>query len=197
MNSNYNMFSSSRSSGCESGWTFYLENSLFSSLPSHGCTGDKRYPPVDEEEDSSMVSDASSGPPIIHEEENYGNSNNRFSSYAATDAALLENRGKRKKTREKQRPKAQDHPSFLDDTASSPVFNFSQNNFTRPTNQASTGNILDYSYACPSTHLKGESTFHEHFNVHLPLPGSQMQPNHDLALQVVRREEGDEIMLSY
>ncbi|KAL6969350.1 hypothetical protein U1Q18_029066 [Sarracenia purpurea var. burkii] len=78
------------SSGCESGWTIYFEQSFHPPYPSHPTSnftdrsgiysqGKKRAPKLDddeeqdEEEDLSMVSDASSGLPILREDEHYGN----------------------------------------------------------------------------------------------------------------------------
>ena len=62
------------SSGCESGWTLYLENSYITC-----CKGEKslkqKQEETEEEEDLSMVSDASSGPPNFHQEEEYGHNN--------------------------------------------------------------------------------------------------------------------------
>ncbi|KAG5548258.1 hypothetical protein RHGRI_013831 [Rhododendron griersonianum] len=116
------------SSGCESGWTLYLDHSFLSPFPSalkgndlvysKGKVGDE-----EEEEDLSMVSDASSGPPILQEDCEYGNSGNGCFCRAPVE---VKNRGKRKKSRENRRRRFEEHSSLLDDTASSPIFNFSQ-----------------------------------------------------------------------
>ncbi|KAK9032841.1 hypothetical protein V6N11_017883 [Hibiscus sabdariffa] len=55
-----NLSASRCGSGCESGWTFYLDQS-FSSQTWSGVNG-ARFMAEDEEEGLSMVSDASSGP---------------------------------------------------------------------------------------------------------------------------------------
>lgn len=119
------------SSGCESGWTLYLDHSVLSPFPSlkgneivysEGKMGPAKD--EDEEEDLSMVSDASSGPPIFHEDYDYVNSDNGCFYHAPIE---VKNRGKRKESREDRvRRKVEKHPSFLDDTASSPIVNFSQ-----------------------------------------------------------------------
>lgn len=126
------MLDSECSSGCESGWTLYLEHSFLSPHPSKRMKTEKQSASEDEEgeeeeEDSSMVSDASSGPRIFHEEECFGNAGNGFFCRAAVDAALLKNGGKGEKNRgNRRREVEEDDPSFLDDTASSPICNFSQ-----------------------------------------------------------------------
>ncbi|KAI8547004.1 hypothetical protein RHMOL_Rhmol07G0162700 [Rhododendron molle] len=83
------------SSGCESGWTLYLENSFLSPYALKRRKTEKQSVSEDEEEeDLSMVLDASSGPWIFHEE-CFGNAGYGFFCHAALDAALPKNRGKR------------------------------------------------------------------------------------------------------
>ncbi|XP_057488877.1 protein SOB FIVE-LIKE 5-like [Actinidia eriantha] len=149
---NNDMLHSECSSGCESGWTLYLEQSFLSPYPSEsGCYSEENRPvkDEDEEEDLSMISDASSGPPIYHEDHQY------FDNAEATLEKNREiNRGR----------KAQEQASFLDDTASSPIFDFSQKNITVTNHQASMEeNILDFSEGCSPTHFGGSSEFHEPF----------------------------------
>ncbi|XP_057493377.1 protein SOB FIVE-LIKE 5-like [Actinidia eriantha] len=178
-----NLLPSESSSGCESGWTLYLEESFLSPYPSHShdfvnYRGKNRDPKdEDEEEDLSMVSDASSGPQIFHENEFYGNADNGFLSHAAIDATLLKNSAnkKMKKNRGNRIRKVEEDPSFLDDTASSPIFNFSQSNFKVSNNQASMEGILDFSQGCSATHVEGSSEFHEPFGFfQSSLPGNQL-----------------------
>ncbi|GFY85960.1 hypothetical protein Acr_04g0006980 [Actinidia rufa] len=60
------------SSGCESGWTMYLDQSSNSGdhLQKSGCGYEAaNVEDYDEDEDLSMVSDASSGPPHFQEDE--------------------------------------------------------------------------------------------------------------------------------
>ncbi|XP_059651078.1 protein SOB FIVE-LIKE 5-like [Cornus florida] len=155
-------------SGCESGWTLYLEHSCIHPYTSHSrgnefvnergvyTREEKRYKgeDEDEEEDLSMVSDASSGPPHFHEEEDYR-------------GVEGDNIGKRQKNIGK-RQKIKEHPSFLDDTASSPIFNLSSNNFTVTNNQASMDSILDFSQGYSATHFEDRSAFHGHFGFFQP-----------------------------
>ena len=103
------------SSGCESGWTLYLQQSSISTYesPEH-----RTKIISNEDEDLSMVSDASSGPPQLHEEEGCGGNdkNNCFFNYSTTLTKPLS------KTRENRcRKKVQE----LDDTASSQLYNVS------------------------------------------------------------------------
>jgi len=123
-----NALASQCSSGCESGWTLYLEHSFqlnhnaFSHASSQFIGEDndqykdkKAKKEEAEEEDLSMVSDASSGPPHLPDAQD------NASFYSASNSAKL---GKR--SRKRQKVKQYQHlPSFLDDTASSLVFDFS------------------------------------------------------------------------
>ncbi|CAH8380171.1 unnamed protein product [Eruca vesicaria subsp. sativa] len=111
--------SSEWSSGCESGWTLYLDHSV-SSSPSPSCFRDSNgfdnrrrskeswsqsYVHQEEEEDLSMISDASSGPRNIYEEGSVKNLNN-------VDRKIQSKREKERRDNEKMN-------SLLDDTASS------------------------------------------------------------------------------
>ncbi|RDX78720.1 hypothetical protein CR513_40952, partial [Mucuna pruriens] len=179
-----NTFDSECSSGCESGWTLYLEHSfLDQNASSHrgGTEGfnyeeehkGKRFKDEDSgEEDLSMVSDASSGPP--HHEAYFNEQVNNGCFYSASKAVkLAKSDTKRLKVQENQHL-----PSFLHDTASSPVFDFStnvfvcyswfltkfQNNVNGANQQTSTGSVLDYSQGFSATYFEGRSSFQEeHF----------------------------------
>jgi len=123
------------SSGCDSGWTLYLEQSFLS--PNSGFINgkngfcddckDKRSveDAEEEEEDLSMVSDASSGPPHLPEDQGYFNDDNGCFYSASKSATLAKNVGKRQKIKEHRRREDQEPTAFLDDTASSPVINLS------------------------------------------------------------------------
>lgn len=131
-----NMLASECSSGCESGWTLYLEHSFLSADPLHRGSGfvdgevkrgkDEAEEEEEEEEDLSMVSDASSGPPHFQEDEGYCNDDNGCFYPHSMAATLVKNNGKRQKIRTHRGRVEQEDPSFLDDTASSPLFNFSK-----------------------------------------------------------------------
>ncbi|CAJ1924755.1 unnamed protein product [Sphenostylis stenocarpa] len=161
-----NALASQCSSGCESGWTLYLEHSfqLNHNAPSHTSSQfigedndeykDKKAKKEEvEEEDLSMVSDASSGPPHFPDAQDNG------SFYSASKAAKL---GKRSKKRQKVK-EYQQLPSFLDDTASSPVFDLSMNNVTVTNQQTSNESMLDYSHGFSATYYEERSSSQEHF----------------------------------
>ncbi|KAK1395955.1 Angiogenin-2 like [Heracleum sosnowskyi] len=125
-------------SGCESGWTAYLEqssNSVYNECRKHEKS---KKVVLQEDKDLSMVSDASSGPrnDENHVEEDYDS----FRYYSYSVSAPEE--GKMRKHKSKNQ-KNQDggkllKGSHLDDTASSPVFSFSKKNLALSSNQAST-----------------------------------------------------------
>ncbi|XP_022762140.1 uncharacterized protein LOC111308054 [Durio zibethinus] len=166
-----NVLASECSSGCESGWTNYLEQSFLSANPSHKANGfnDKKSgfceerrkirgeeEVDDEEEDLSMVSDASSGPPHFYEDNGYFNDDNHY-QYTVPKRAMLNKNNGGKKHRNKEHPRHredQELPSFLDDTASSPLINFSKNNFALTSNQASMESVFDYAQGFSATHFQ-------------------------------------------
>ncbi|XP_027362390.1 uncharacterized protein LOC113870001 [Abrus precatorius] len=163
-----NALASECSSGCESGWTLYLEHSFHlnhnasSHRPSQFIEDDGFYDQEKdkkaknedaEEEDLSMVSDASSGPPHFPDAQD----NAHF--HSSSKAAKLAKRSKKKqKVRENQHL-----PSFLDDTASSPLFDFSMNNATVTNQQTSTESMLDYSQGFSATYFEERSSLQDHF----------------------------------
>lgn len=132
-----NISTSECSSGCESGWTTYLDHLSNSTNPYNRQNYQGKGANVNEDqkdEDLSMVSDASSGPPHLHE--NYGADPQcyGFASSPQEDKKKSKQKIKTKETRMKQQ-----HNLCLDDTASSPTLHFAQ---------ASRRNI------------KGENSFH-------------------------------------
>ncbi|KAG5543662.1 hypothetical protein RHGRI_016426 [Rhododendron griersonianum] len=102
-----NNFSTSEcSSGCESGWTMYLDQSSnsadqFQKASSTGfkAANEEEY---DEDEDLSMVSDASSGPRHFQEDEDSFNGNGYLCSVSGQA-----NKKKKKKNVKEQRSKKQ------------------------------------------------------------------------------------------
>ncbi|XVF44967.1 hypothetical protein PTKIN_Ptkin02bG0165700 [Pterospermum kingtungense] len=197
-----NFLASECSSGCESGWTNYLEQSFLSAKPSHRgngfndrksgvCDGhrenrgkeevdhDDEF--VEEEEDLSMVSDASSGPPHFYEDNGYFNDDNQYQFIASKDATLIEKGSKRHRNKEHLRRQVdQELASFLDDTASSPLINFSKNNFVHTNNQASMESVFDYPEQFSATHFQGGPAFQDNFGSILQSspPGNHLQNNH-------------------
>lgn len=127
------------SSGCESGWTLYLDHSFHTSSQSHTPSLDQtkhKMVQYDEEEDSSMVSDASSGPP--------------HHDYSPSNPAKLAKRSKKR-----QKVKENNIQQHLDDTASSPLFDNS--NVVTINNQQTTSTIesaLDYSQGFSATYFE-------------------------------------------
>ncbi|CAL0316331.1 unnamed protein product [Lupinus luteus] len=129
-----NALTSESSSGCESGWTLYLEQSYRASqfIGGTGSDGfyeehkDKRTKEEDYEygeEDLSMVSDASSGPPHFpYDEVLFNEQDKNGAFYSESKVAKVAKSGKKK-----QKVKENQHnlPSFLHDTASSCVSHFS------------------------------------------------------------------------
>ncbi|WVZ09273.1 hypothetical protein V8G54_013803 [Vigna mungo] len=206
--------SSQCSSGCESGWTLYLEQSLqlnhnaFSHASSQFDAEDndeykdkKAKKEAAEEEDLSMVSDASSGPPHLPDAQDNG------SFYSASKAAKL---GKRSKKRQKVK-EYQHLPSFLDDTASSSVFDFSMvslillaascialspclNNVTVTNQQTSTESMLEYSQGFSATYYEERSSLQDQFGFLEPSLSENGVENNKQMLLLER--DGDDIKIS-
>lgn len=155
-----NISTSDYSSGCESGWTMYLDQ--FSSSTDHQHN---RSMPLDQydyqskgkyvnqeedDEDLSMLSDASSGPPHFHQEEE-NSENNRYVT-PNSSAAYDSKKGKHKK-KGKEHKGSQSVNFHLDDTASSPAFNFSKKNAYNNDNSM----VYPHHSAFSTTRLKGKS----------------------------------------
>lgn len=189
-----NFMASECGSGCESGWTLYFDQSFVSrldpTLSVRRNAKQKRSKVVEvvsdeEEEDLSMVSDASSGPPHFQEDESlYGE--RKYPHYPVSEAAaFVQSSGKRHRNKEKhQRHRRQDEEtlsSFLDDTASSPLINFtSQNNVSFENKQASMESVLDYSQGFSATEFEqGRPLYQNHYDFFQSssLSGNQMQRN--------------------
>ncbi|XVF01401.1 hypothetical protein REPUB_Repub04eG0086100 [Reevesia pubescens] len=196
-----NVLASECSSGCESGWTNYLEQSFLSANPSQKRNGFKdrksgfcdehreinrgkeeveEEEEEEEEEDLSMVSDASSGPSHFYED-NIGYFNDQ--NNAPKVATLNKNGGNRQRNKEHRRRRKDQEvlPSFLDDsdTASSPLINFSKNNFVHTNNQASMESVFDYPQGFSATHFhQGGPALQDHFGFFLSSPcENQLQNN--------------------
>ncbi|XP_038990431.1 protein SOB FIVE-LIKE 6-like [Phoenix dactylifera] len=165
--------SSECSSGCQSGWTMYLDQSDEppTSLPFEKAASIEQE--EEEEEDLSMVSDASSGPPHFPEEDDncyYSHSNTCYNGtgclfYASTlptasAAALAKNGGKRRRVEGNEQ---RESSSLLDDTASSPLFSFPDTSFNATSNNVrpSMENVLEFSCGFSATHFKGKSALHK------------------------------------
>ncbi|KAJ7967595.1 Angiogenin-2 like [Quillaja saponaria] len=181
-----NVLASECSSGCESGWTLYLEQSFLKTNGSHRDTGfcdelkEKRGKDVEEaEEDLSMVSDASSGPPHFLDNDAYFNEE-KGCYYPSSKTSKLAKSGKKKqKVKENRNREDQNLLSFLDDTASSPVFNLSMNNFAVNNQQASVESVLEFSQGFSATnYFEGRSAFQDHFGFLQPsISENELQHN--------------------
>ncbi|AES93590.1 hypothetical protein MtrunA17_Chr5g0393821 [Medicago truncatula] len=150
------------SSGCESGWTLYLDRSLNTSqshTPSLGCYEETKHKKAQniedsDEEDLSMVSDASSGPP--HHDSYF----NAQDCSASKPTKLVAKRSK-KRQKVQENNNIQQH---LDDTASSPLFD--NNNVVTMSNQQTTStteSMLDYSQGFSATYFEERSSLQDHF----------------------------------
>ncbi|KAF6136877.1 hypothetical protein GIB67_018916 [Kingdonia uniflora] len=141
------------SSGCESGWTMYLDQSSASPNPSER-----------DDDDASMVSDASSGPPHFQQQDQ----DYYYDENGCLCAALVKkkNRSKRQKTKAKQHHQ---QTSLLDDTASSPLFSYSKassttyRSFPLPSKEVSKGNFLEFSQGFSATHYQERSALQNNF----------------------------------
>lgn len=118
------------SSGCESGWTRYLEQSSLSENQFHrvnGGTDDyggKELARVEEkEEDLSLVSDASSGPSHYHEDDEDCFHHDNGGHFYSSSPSQLAAKTKQKKKAAKERGRNRRH-SDLDDTATYPALKF-------------------------------------------------------------------------
>ncbi|KAH6764886.1 hypothetical protein C2S52_013886 [Perilla frutescens var. hirtella] len=138
-----NISTSECSSGCESGWTTYLDQLSNSTNPYNRQNHEVKGANVNEEdEDLSMVSDASSGPPHLHE--SYGTVDTHCYGFASP-VQEDKKKGKQKTSRTKETKMKKQHNNFcLDDTASSPMLHFSQANH--------------FSHAFSTSHFEEEGT---------------------------------------
>ncbi|KAJ0973670.1 hypothetical protein J5N97_015635 [Dioscorea zingiberensis] len=157
------------SSGCQSGWTMYLDQSNenhhllpFGKAGTHFqhdeddgeddnvVVDDDDDEEEEEEEDLSMVSDASSGPPHLHEEDYH------HCCYSSMDKSG----GKRRRVEGEKQQESQKHvefSSFLDDTASSPLFSFPKSSFNASIssiNPPAIDGVLEFSSCFSATHFK-------------------------------------------
>ncbi|KAK4784312.1 hypothetical protein SAY86_018680 [Trapa natans] len=182
------------SSGCESGWTLYLEQSM------DGDAFSDRYPEFfqgnnkrvagevegedeEEEEDLSMVSDASSGPPHLHEEDEEEDQD-PCQEEQQCPSLKCRSYSKRRKKNKKKKKKMGDHqqyPSFLNDTASSPLTNFipsTTNELTPAKSATPLDSLLKYSHGFSTRDFQRTSAVQQQFGIPQPsLSSHQFQKN--------------------
>ncbi|XP_059461460.1 protein SOB FIVE-LIKE 5-like [Corylus avellana] len=154
------------SSGCESGWTRYLEQSSLSEnqFQRVGGTDDyggKEARVGEKEEDLSLVSDASSGPSHHHEDdEECFHDNGCHFNYSE-----VAGKSKKKKKTKELHARNRRH-SDLDDTASYPALSFplQPDRTTLYRNQDSMENLLNFSHGFSATHFEGKSALQKRFS---------------------------------
>ncbi|KAG8096093.1 hypothetical protein GUJ93_ZPchr0013g34853 [Zizania palustris] len=149
------------SSGCQSGWTTYLDDHSSYSCGSSRFNGKAQKPycycdySEDAEDDLSMISDASSGP-----RQQYSTSNDDAAAAAAAaiHAIAAERRSRRMEAAARRQSKTATAASHLEDTASSPALlkytNASAdcNGYGGPASPAmEMGNAADFSCALSAT----------------------------------------------
>ncbi|XP_066355911.1 protein SOB FIVE-LIKE 5-like isoform X1 [Miscanthus floridulus] len=153
--------SSECSSGCQSGWTTYLDDhtssySCGTARFHHGKARQPYYCDYSEEEDLSMISDASSGP------RQQSSAGNDVEGGAAAVHANAERRGRREETTAaaRRQSKRAATASLLEDTASSPaLFGYSKAMNSGEDNgyggadarMTEISNAADFSYAFSTT----------------------------------------------
>ncbi|MBA0659251.1 hypothetical protein Goklo_011403 [Gossypium klotzschianum] len=141
------MSASQCGSGCESGWTLYLDQSSYSQKRCQKFSRSFRV--EDEEQDLSMVSDASSGPRhYCQDYEECLDENGSFCSAPAPPEPAKKSSKNKKKI--KEHGSNQQH-SYLDDTASSP----------KNCRKEASIDLLEFSQGFSGTHIKGKSAFHK------------------------------------
>ncbi|XP_041016456.1 protein SOB FIVE-LIKE 5-like [Juglans microcarpa x Juglans regia] len=154
------------SSGCESGWTRYLDQSSLSETQFHivGGTDDyhrgKGAEMEEKEEDLSLLSDASSGPSHYLEDDEECIHDN--GCYFYSSSASERDRKNKSKIKAKEHGRHRLHSS-LDDTASSPALSFSKVDSTLYGNEDSKENLLNFSQGFSATHFEVKSTVQKHF----------------------------------
>ncbi|XP_017246204.1 protein SOB FIVE-LIKE 5 isoform X1 [Daucus carota subsp. sativus] len=146
------MSTSECSSGCESGWTAYLDQSsnsandlYYNAERSKSVTLRDGY----EDEDLSMISDASSGP--RHDYNHQENENNCVRNYSGSKQGTI----RKHEAKIKGKGKFSGDSSYLDDTASSPVLSFSKTKLARSAHQNS---HEQETQGFSTTHYKGKSS---------------------------------------
>ncbi|GLT93920.1 hypothetical protein SLE2022_116890 [Rubroshorea leprosula] len=139
-------------SGCESGWTLYLDQSSLKSKwwsfsgvvdEDYGGKGARVKYVEEGEEDLSMVSDASSGPRHYCEDDENCYEEHAYFFPAPSAAEFAKKSKSKKKIRENQQH------SYLDDTASS----------TKNLKKENSMDVFDYSQDCSATNTMGKSGF--------------------------------------
>ncbi|XP_052190410.1 protein SOB FIVE-LIKE 5-like [Diospyros lotus] len=151
-----NISTSECSSGCESGWTMYLDQSSYSEDQFQKAGGriaseEFRYKAATvegsyEDEDLSMVSDASSGPPNFQEDDCFDDG----TGYLNFGSSASEQKKKREKKKKKSREGNQQHSHFVETTS---TLSFSKKHEAL----SPSGDSMNHSPGFSATHFKGKS----------------------------------------
>ncbi|URE28512.1 hypothetical protein MUK42_15838 [Musa troglodytarum] len=155
--------SSDCSSGCQSGWTMYLEQSSSEFCKTVVDEKGGSYEHEEEEEGLSMVSDASSGPPQLRLEDEHRSRCYRKSNICSWDTgchhgsafappAAMAKYGVKKR-------RIGDPSSALVDTATSPLFSFPKTSFNKEDNfmKPFTEHVLDFPCSFSYAHVEEKS----------------------------------------
>ncbi|MED6186585.1 hypothetical protein PIB30_068136 [Stylosanthes scabra] len=157
-------------SASESGWTHYLDQSsesYFQRIDEFDDEGKGRRRRIMEEEeefeeDLSMVSDASSGPPHYDDASSWYCDNNWYpkNNTKESQKKML----KKKMVKEYGRISQQQQSSYLDDTASSPIFNFPKESHHKSfSGNGAVEDALDFSQCLSVTRIKRKPKFQNLF----------------------------------
>ncbi|CAI9777192.1 unnamed protein product [Fraxinus pennsylvanica] len=153
-----NTSNSECSSGCESGWTMYLDQVSNSTNYYNGAFDNYNYQEKggayvygdQEDENLSMVSDASSGPP-------------QFQDYCENYAFDEQKKNSNQQKKMKQK-KGKSQSLYLDDTASSPMFHFSKDNVAYSDIHTSMEHGLGCSQGHPTPDFEGNLKMKKHID---------------------------------
>ncbi|XP_076943282.1 protein SOB FIVE-LIKE 5-like [Bidens hawaiensis] len=152
------------SSGCESGWTLYLDHSCKHAFATHEHNQEHdEQVEEDHDDDMSMVSDASSGPPHFQEHQEQDEDEDEYNNDNINDGycdPMMFGSRKRRKVLEQTsfygHRHLQDLPASLDDTASSPFFTFCNKDLKVCTKEGlmEDDNSFDYSQGHSTTYFE-------------------------------------------
>ncbi|KAH9602573.1 hypothetical protein KSS87_019893 [Heliosperma pusillum] len=166
------------SSGSESGWTGYLDES-YNPRNEYNYNYSVHTHSYDVEEDLSMVSDASSGPQqlsMASQDESYRISSNENCLSTAVKLSKKSSGKKSKKSSGKEHKLSnhQNHQlsyssnNHLDDTASSPALTYSKV-FDNPScNQASVDHFMSFPQGISEGHFQESSSYTNHYGFWQP-----------------------------
>lgn len=157
------------SSGCESGWTLYLDESYvyqrensYNVISVHDQRQNYRENSMNCEEDLSMVSDASSGPPHLYHEDHDEDEDGYGRTQHHPDKSMKKEKrsNKEKKQLSKKQYQYQHQHQHLDDTASSAAISCAKMYEDSPTNQTS---FMGFPQNLSETHFQGNTAVNNQY----------------------------------